>query len=283
VSKDRGKTWRSACLDDVPLTDFRESPAVSFNAEGQLLALSSHNDQGQGNTVLLHTSTDGGKTWPFAGEPFQAYYTAGGVSYLNLSLDAGPKSAYRGRLYTPVRDVARYDPYTRVRVARSTNGGATWQVAQASPQYDFLEGDIVDAPDLAIGRRGTLYLSYSLCASLDDYACQFTPFDVLLVTSADGGSTWSAPRPVQKMTAAPVMKGSELALPNADATLEYRPVLAVDASSGAHAGRLYSLVTHYAGGRLQIMLSQSDDGGASWSTPQRWRLSPASSTSSCPR
>lgn len=270
VSSDRGRVWRTACLLMPDWSSFAEPPSVVFNAEGNLVALASTYDTvGEGGRVSAHQSTDGGATWSVLQEPFRPHFGGDGFSHdIFLSQDAGSKSPHRGRLYATMIDSARNDPTRLVRLAVSSDHGAHWSVQRASPYYDALDQALVDAPALAIGRNGTLYLSYRLCSAVNEYPfCLSTPFDVMLVSSGDGGASWSAPRRVQQMVAAPVDLGYDLGLPNTQSTLEYRPMLAADASVGAFGGRLYSVVSSYAEGRLQIMISQSDDGGGHWSEP----------------
>jgi hypothetical protein len=269
VSSDRGRTWRTACLPMPRWSSLDEPPSVVFDAGGDLVAMAPYYDtMGSGSRVSAHRSTDGGATWSVIGEAFRPYFGGDGfVADVFLSHDAGTKSPYRGRLYATMIDSARNDPTRLVRLAVSTDNGARWSVQRASPFYDAFDQGLVDAPALAIGRQGALYLSYRLCTNVDEYPfCLSTPFDVMLVSSSDGGVTWSTPRRVQQMVAAPVDHG-DLGLPNTRSTIEYRPMLAADASAAAFGGRLYSVVSSYTAGRLQIMLSRSDDGGAQWSEP----------------
>lgn len=263
VSSDRGRTWKLGCFQQAKGYIGGYSPTVSYNADGELLALDSEQSTTDGNYVpLLRRSTDGGQTWALEGVAFPLVYPT--MSELHLRLDAGKVSPYRGRLYSTALDVA-VGSFSSVRVATSLDGGHTWSAVQATPRYDQLQGEFASAPDLAVGRNGSLYMSYVRCLGLLDASCTLDTVDVVLVSSTDGGSTWSAPRPIQQMT--PTKVGNNWQLPNTTRPLQFRPVLAVDASSGAHGGRLYSVVSSQTGGRLQILISHSDDGGSTWSAP----------------
>lgn len=127
----------------------------------------------------------------------------------------------------------------------SFDGGATWS---RSTLPDLEKAAFSGDPWLAFGPDGTVYLSCVRDAG--------GPLDVVVFRSKDGGKTWSSP------AAVPLGSGSSFD----------HPVLAVDATGGAHDGIVY-----VAGIQAQrseeiptlvsLSLARSVDGGRSFEPP----------------
>jgi hypothetical protein len=125
---------------------------------------------------------------------------------------------------------------------------------------------VVDLSDLVVARNGNLYLSYATCA-LMGYVCSGLTTDLMLVGSTDGGLTWSMPKKIASIRLPPQSEDAFGTLPGTTATLSPTPALAIDTSSGPNRNRLYVALSSYVDGRLQVLLSSSDDRGRHWSPP----------------
>jgi hypothetical protein len=130
-------------------------------------------------------------------------------------------------------------------VAWSVDGGATWVRAEAShPDYRMS----IDA-SVAFDPWGQAYL---LFLSMDELGLA-TRNGEFICRSLDGGRTWGPPTALVERTAA----GGPM--------LNHLAVLAIDPISG----RLYVTWDRiYGGGRGDLCLVRSFDGGESWSSPR---------------
>jgi hypothetical protein len=136
----------------------------------------------------------------------------------------------------------------------SSDGGTSWEPGQVP----FPAGEELPercyAPDVAFGSDGTLYLSFVTLQGVGN-----VPNAAWIVSSTDGGRTFSEPKP-------------------ALGPLAFQVQLAADPRT---AGRLYltwlqakeTANLGFAEAGNPIMASRSEDGGATWSVPTR--VSPA--------
>jgi hypothetical protein len=272
-SQDHGRSWVEHCVGEEWSFPWG-LPTVAFDAQGRGLAVTSRAWELDGQRVeaYVQATTDSGQTWS---EPrLVARNTSQGELYdLQLKSDLGAQSKRHGQLYVTYLDAQTGPDYVgTIRVATSSDNAATWKVHRVSPDYlvDYTGGGLRQlnfpmGPDLAIGRRGDLNLSYTRCETLK--GCHDTETAVYFVRSTDGGKTWTEPRKVQSWVEAPPAVGQSPLLPNTETYMNYTAKLAVDASKGAHQGRIYSVATSHVGGRLQVVLSSSSDAGATWSAP----------------
>lgn len=267
-SADRGRTWRHSCtLPGVADDEYStEAPAVAFDHEGALVAVQPFY-WSDGAKVWASRSTDGGQTW-------DGWYTIGSslfydswIKSVHLEPDTWVSSPYRGRLYASFTDDG--SDKAVIRVGHSDDGGRHWQTVGATPVATGQE--MLDFGDLAVGRDGGVYLSYLSCTG-QDRDCHGRPAEFRVVRSGDGGKTWGTPTVLAQAALPPGQVSSNLwysygALPDTKALVSFTPVIAIDNSGGPHQNRLFTVLTTYADKRLQVLLSTSDDQGASWSAP----------------
>ncbi|WP_374563755.1 sialidase family protein [Ideonella sp.] len=268
VSPDGGQTWRHLCTlpgnaDDEGST---EAPAVAFDRDGAVVAALPYFWSDGGKLRAMRSTNgqqwDGGSTTI----AYRHFYDSGWIKSAHLEADAGADSPYRGRLYASFTDDGMSKAV--IRVGRSEDGIA-WRTVDATPTT--IGDERVDFSDLAIGRDGSLHLSYLSCVGAG-HDCHGRPAELRLVRSADGGQTWTSPTTLALTTLPPGEVVHRLwydygALPGTTAFMSFTPVIAVDASRGPHQDRLYAAMTTYTDKHLQVLLSTSDDRGASWRTP----------------
>ena len=262
-STNGGASWGGV---DLPLpppigtngTDFGSDPTLAFDSSGNVyygyIVVFFGNGNGiNGTSMAVARSTNGGKTYPAA-----TYFGfEGGSNHFNdkpmITADANRTSPYRDSVYI-AWDAASGGSATGggVRLARSTDGGATFAIARV---------DDPSGPGRAIGAVPFVGPGGEVYAAWNDYGANAIAFN----RSFDGGVTWGVPRTIAAKTApfqinvpAEFSRGA-LVYPACDA----------DRSTGRHSGRLScAWMDLTPAGTSDVFLSFSDDQGASWSSPR---------------
>jgi hypothetical protein len=154
-----------------------------------------------------------------------------------------------------------------ITVSHSTNGGSTWSSAipvdstQTYPSVDQFS-------DLAIGKDGTVYVSWMRCtANGPSGDCGGTTATFYFSKSTDGGNTWSTPKAITtaKLTSDPNFCCFYGQLPGqAEERVSNIPVIAIDNSTGTHAGNLYVAYYTWTGTQMKVFVAVSSNGGTTW-------------------
>jgi hypothetical protein len=262
-SADGGATWGGV---DLPLPppigangiDFGSDPSLAFDTKGNvfysyIVVFFSNGSGINGTEMAVAKSTDGGRTYPV---PATTYFSfQAGQNHFNdkpmIAADTNLASPYRDNVYVAWDAASGGSTGGGVRFARSTDGGATFSVQRIDDPKG--PGRSIAAVPF-VGPNGEVY------AAWNDYAANAIVFN----RSFDGGVTWGTPgtistksAPFQINVPAELFRGA-LVYPACDA----------DRSAGAHRGRLTcSWMDLTAGGNADILLSYSDDRGATWSAP----------------
>jgi hypothetical protein len=279
TSFDGGRTWPNTGHLTVP-TDFADPPCFTYDSGGYAhfnksvawgtgqnvyTTFASHRGpqqrpetgtaQGEGDSVIVNHSADGGKTWdrgvvaiqgaresrPFIIRPGVAVqprasgdklYAIGWyvVNPLNMGAQGGAGDR-------------------RTVVASSEDGGKTWGAPVEAQGPDERVREI--APPV-VGKDGSVYIAWR---NRDDPAA--APHPIVVAKSSDGGATWTR-TPIQDATAAPTTAP-------APAGAAGFPKMAVDTSSGT----LYVTYLGFNFGDLDTLVQRSTDNGATWSPPVR--------------
>jgi BNR/Asp-box repeat len=238
----------------------------SFNANGPAF--------GGASSIIISRSTDGGVTWQ---APVTAEFDAS-TTELNdkESVTADPsiaKTAYAiwDRLVSPSSNANptafNFSPAFRgpAMFSKTTDGGLTWSQGRiifdpgeknqtignqiVVPTAGPAKGTLVDGLDVIFNKGGK-------------GNNQRTSFNVAVIRSSDGGKTWSAPTIVSTIDFAHVtIAGHDVR------SSDFLPEFAVGPTGTLYAvwqdGRFSPT------GNAKIALSQSTDGGLTWSTPIR--------------
>ena len=187
-------------------------------------------------------TTDGGQTWTVRGDtPLRT------LPDLNACSDPSVGADDRGTFYIAYLDenfsFSTGIDDVDIRVARSGDKGKTFRtssVAVNSGPDDYLDKPLIGVDGQAGSPfRGNVYVTYD----------NALPSDVIsVVTSRDGGSTWSAPAPLDGRSATQLL------------LLGSVPAIAPD-------GTVYIFWARFAyyAPPLSIRFSRSIDGGATWS------------------
>jgi len=280
-SEDEGATWRHGCTmwgvwDDETPTD---APAVAFDKQGVMIAVQPLYWDSDGGALRAARTADVGQTWDGWYTVDYSRYYHGSILNVQAEVDQSTASPHRGTVYVSFTDDGWDNGnLSRIRVARSTNGGKYWTTAHATPEATGDEQ--LDFGDLAIDRDGNLFLSYLSCTG-PGAECRGRPAELRLVRSSDSGQSWSAPTvlattqlPTGEAIIDTYLDNDYGTLPGTTAAVSFAPGIAVDATEGPQRNRLYAVMTTYADKRLQVLLTTSDDQGATWSTPRPVAMGP---------
>jgi len=260
-SSNGGTSWGGV---DLPLPppigangiDFGSDPTLAFDTSGNLfygyIVVFFGNGAGiNGTEMAVARSTDGGRTY----SSVSFFSFEGGENHFNdkpmITADTNANSPFRDNVYIAWDAAAGGSTGGGIRVGSSTDHGATFTITRAD-DHSGPGRSIGTSP--AVGPNGELYVAWN------DYRANVIAFN----RSFDGGLTWGTQRTVSTKTIP-----FDIGIPAEffRRALVY-PALDVDRSNGPHRGRIYcSWMDLTPAGTTDIVLSFSDDGGSTWSTP----------------
>jgi hypothetical protein len=267
TSFDGGQTWQNIPLQGIALVaggEFQRvtDPWVSFAQGSRVYATSlAFDDTGPDNAIFVHTSTDGGLTWPQTAEVIRDNDFAFFNDKQALVADDYTSSPFSGNVYvTWDRLIDKSgNPFAGnftgpALFSRSADGGKTFSTPQVIFDTGINEQTIGNVPAVlpngTIVVAGTFFENKGISAE-KNHALFF------VTRSTNGGLTWSQPALVLDEQAA-VVRG----IRSGDTV----PILAVDRRTG----KLYAVwqdVRFSGGKRTDILLISSTDGGVHWSAP----------------
>lgn len=254
TSRDGGKTWVRATHGAAAGKYFDGlDPAVAFDADGNAY-LSTASD-----AFGVWKSTEGGRTW---GEPVVVPGAAYDRTF--VACDRSSHGSFHGRLYAVGKmpmTVFGHHGADVIAFSSSRDGGASFafpRLLLPAPEKELLQM----VSDLQVTPEGKVILALELfdAQALD---APLLTGRISIITSADGGRTFSEPRQVAVMhqyghaREPQSVKGLGVAQ------------LALDTSPGPRHGTLYAAWLDAGDGSNQVMAASSPDGGATWSQPVR--------------
>jgi hypothetical protein len=207
----------------------------------------------QSQTILMSTSTDGGKTWGAPKSPTnQTFAGIGGLPLVQPG----------GKVIVPIFGADNATGQGGIYAYTSTDGGASWTtpvlVTPANMHFQNAAYRGGQLPSAEIDGSGKVYVVWSDCL----FIANCTADDIVITTSTDG-TTWS---PVQRIPIDSVTSGED----------NFTPAIAVDrhtAGGYAHIGVAYYYFpdTTCTNTTCQLFLGfiSSTNGGVSWSHPQQ--------------
>jgi hypothetical protein len=241
-SRDEGRTFE---VETIPVTRVNDKPELAVSPDGKRIAIVFESSPGP--TIV--TTSDGGKTWhePRVVEPRD------GRHFWPESLTFAPD----GALWFAVPSMSNNDIARRkqtdvqLHVFRSIDDGRRWQDSRISASPRFLTGCAHD-PDcrvktadisVAVDGAGQAFAAYT------EGPGPGQPYALLLISSPDGGRTWSAPRPV---SAAPRPESRDVADHG-------YPIVAANRS-----GQVCVVWVDDRRGALDVFARCSSDGAVTW-------------------
>lgn len=238
-------------------TDFASDPTLAFDTRGNLfygyIVVFFGNGGGvKGTEMAVARSTDGGRTYPSV----TFFSFENGSSRFNdkpmITADTNPNSPFRDNVYIAWDAAVGGTSSGGIRVGRSSDHGANFAVNRA---------DDPGGPGHAIGAVPFVGPDGEVWVAWNDYHAN----SIACNRSFDGGATWGSQRTIATKAIA-----FDIGIPAESfrGALVY-PACDADRSSGSHRGRLYcSWIDLTPSGTTDIVLSFSDDRGATWSSPQ---------------
>jgi hypothetical protein len=229
------------------------------------------------NGIAVSTSTDGGRSF---GNPVSVFESQenkvfNDKPWVAVDRTNGPE---RGAIYVAWSydyggDCGEGNPcVNEIAFSRSSDGGKTYSPPRmVEGSAPFCANALPDRPphamrcDAAIGATpvvepdGTLAVAFLNSYSSISRAGKAIPDRQLVVTSPDGGATWSAPVSIAAIHDIYAYFPHE----------HYRNLSLPAFAGDAQTGQLYIAWSDLATGDADILFSASSDGGQSWSAPQR--------------
>jgi hypothetical protein len=267
ASTDSGSTWTSTCTTPLPGNSGLGDPVPAYNSNGIAYVVGINTpDGGATGVIAIQRSNDKGITWQAARQAVPN--TLGGIADKPwLEVDTNTTSPFNNSVYVSVTQFD-FSSNSQITVSRSRNNGNTWATANASTLQTF--PDVAQFTDMAVGRDGTVYLSYLKCRATSPFGtCGGTTATMVFQKSTDGGVTWSAPVTMATVRLAPSNCGAFYGcLPNTAQRVSNIPTIAVDNSTGPNSGKLYSVMYNFRNGAMKIQVVSSTNDGSTWSAPK---------------
>ena len=184
-----------------------------------------------------------------------------------MEIDNNPNSPYKGRVYMSVTQIDASESNDVISVSRSSDGGQTFKTV-AVDGVQHITSFVDQFSDLAVGADGTVYVTWMRCQyNSQTGLCAGQPATMYFSKSTNGGRTWTPEVAMATVTLAPGTGGFYGSLPHFGPRVSNIPTVAVDTSSGANAGNLYSIQYDWTGSYLRVQVITSTDDGATWSKP----------------
>jgi hypothetical protein len=270
ASANGGSTWNRTCMntpkgEPVGCGD----PGVGYDLSGAayITGIASSSNSCFPGVIIFEKSTDNGQKWSAPAVAVTPLFSGGLTDKPWLQVDDNPSSPHANALYLSVTQFDSSGNDTKISVSHSTNGGTNWTTSAVDTAQVFPAVD--QFSDLAIGKDGTVYVSWMRCTA--SVECAGTQATLLLSKSTDGGSTWSKPVTLATVMLAPDPRGCCFygQLPNTGERVSEIPVIGIDNSSGPHAGALYAAFYTWTGSSMVVDVASSTTGGSTWGMPVR--------------
>jgi hypothetical protein len=264
ASSNKGSTWNHTCLASLPGTGGLGDPIVGYDLHHNAF-IGGIDSTGSAYEIALEKSTNNGGSWSAPALAVTGISPYVLVDKPWMQIDDTPTSQWPNWIYISTTE---FDPSSNslIAVAHSPDGGVTWtNVGVDSQVYPIVD----QFSDLAIGKDGSVYLTWMRCSATGPSGdCGGTIAMIMFSKSLDGGSTWSAPKLVSKVGLAPDNCGAFYGcLPNTGERVSDVPAVDVDNTSGGFSNRLYVTMYNYTGNKLEVQVSRSTNGGATWKHP----------------
>jgi len=255
-SGDGGDTWSQTCLPPLLTSNPYLDPATfAYDLNNVAYSFYGSENNINFNDVVMSTSPDNGTTWNTPQDVVHA--NDFGIGVLTGTVDANASSPFANAIYIVEGVGDRATGGELINVLSSHNGGSSFQTVNVQPDTTMtIWGEYAE---IVTGKDGTVYLTYRLCNTVNG-----TPCKIMFSRSTNGGTTWTKPRAAATVAAAPGQTWPNTSV-NGQHYAVYQPgVIAVDNSNGSFAGKLYMVTYNWTGSIVQVVLTNSTNGGKTW-------------------
>jgi hypothetical protein len=278
VSFDGGKSWRNVVIPGLTLCSGGSAvrtgdPWLAFAPNGDLylsalsVGITSNGGVGPPFTVLASKSTDGGLTW---GQVATLTEDTNFQDKESITADPGNPNF----VYTVWDDAV----YGRILLARTANGGLSWEAARTI--YNAPNGNLPLGNQIVVLPDGTLLDFFSEGQHQNDPGggSHFGPWTISLIRSTDKGATWQQNKPIRVVdltTQCPTVEACVVDPETGQPVRDAQPLFDVAVDRGN--GNLYLQWTDGRFSNFQftsVAFSKSTDGGFTWSTPIKINKTP---------
>lgn len=270
-SSDGGASYTGVDLPlPPPLTnngfDFGSDPGVAWDTHGNvyysyIIVFFSNGGGINGTEMAVARSADGGRTWT----PTYFNVQTGSAQFNDkpmIAVDTNPNSPNRDTIYVAWdNNNGNASSSNFLLVSHSSDGGNTFSAPVAANSTDSGPKSVIGA-DPFVGPDGTLYVAWH--DTLNSLIAESS--------STDGGQSFGATHTIAATQAA-----FDVGIPamSVRRALVY-PACGADTSTGANRGTLYcSWTDETASNGMDLFVSRSTDGGATWSASARVNDDPA--------
>ncbi len=265
ASSDGGSTWNHTCLPSLPGGSGLGDPMVGYDRLGNTFA-GGIGIGSPGQVIVVSRSRDNGTTWSTPVAAALQTIAGGAADKGWLEVDTNFGSPHVNRLYISATQFDSTGYNSQISVSHSCNRGVSWTTVAVDAEQ-FYPTAVDQFSDLAIGKDGTVYVSWMRCpANGPTGDCGGTTVQMLVSKSTDGGTTWSTPVVSATPKLAPdTCNAFYGCLPNTYERVSNIPAVAIDNSAGTRAGYLYVVYYSWTGKQMKVYVTHSTDGGATWS------------------
>jgi hypothetical protein len=264
ASSDGGSTWTRTCLPVISGGAGDGDPTVGYDLLGNAFAGGIQTNSA-GQLIVVSTSTNNGTTWGTPVIAAKPTFSGGTTDKDWLQIDTNAASPHANCLYV---SNTQFDASSdsEISVSHSCDHNKTWRTKVVDTKQIY-PSEVDQFSDLAIGKDGTVYVSWLRCPATGSTGdCGGTTSVLLISKSTDGGNTWSAPVTMATVTLAPDTCGAFYGcLPNTFERVSEIPAIAIDNSTGKNAGHLYVVYYNWTGTQLKVYVAHSTNGGTTWS------------------
>jgi hypothetical protein len=264
ASSDGGSTWNHTCLPSLPGGSGLGDPMVGYDLLGNTFA-GGIGTGSAGQVIGVSRSKNNGTTWGALVVAAVPTFSGGTTDKGWMEIDTNRTSPHVNCLYV---SNTQFDASSdsEISVSHSCNHGTSWSTVVVDTKQIYPK-EVDQFSDLAIGKDGTVYVSWMRCPATGATGdCGGTVTKMLISKSTDGGLTWSAPVTMATPTLAPDSCGAFYGcLPNTSERVSNIPVIAIDNSTGPNAGHLYVVYYNWTGSQMKVYVTHSTDGGTTWS------------------
>jgi hypothetical protein len=265
ASSDGGSTWNHTCLPALPRGSGLGDPMVGYDLLNNTFA-GGIGTGTPGQVIVVSRSVNNGSTWGAPAVAVTQTLSGGSVDKGWMEIDTNFGSPHVNCLYVSATQFDSSGFNSQISVSHSCDHGKTWTTVPVDPEQ-FYPTAVDQFSDLAVGKDGTVYVSWMRCPATGPTGdCGGTTVQMLMSKSTDGGNTWSSAVTTATPNLAPDSCGAFYGcLPNTSERVSNIPSIAIDNSTGLNAGHLYVVYYNWTGTQMKVLVTHSANGGTTWS------------------